>query len=194
MDGSAPLSGLLVQLIKDADTAIQGQTDEAGFFELTDIPPGDYLLNVVDYVSLRQGRMRMRHEGIWIESGKTHQVELIFGDGFQVTGTVQGLPAEMPDRIIIIRRPGGLAPEDIPPTDKNVQIEAAKFLVASSRIDDNNEYVIEDLTPGTYFFEILKNPFKGESIPEFEIRDRTPYYRAEITIGTQDIQHDVTVE
>lgn len=193
VDGSAPMAGLLVQLIKDANTKYDATTDGAGFFAVKEVPEGEYLLNVVDYEALRQGHFRMRQMAVWIAPGKVLQVDLAFGVGARISGRVSRVPDGL-ITVIIARRPGGPAPEHVSPLDKDTQIQSAKFLAASAKVQDDGTYVLEDLEPGTYIVEVLQQQRTGESLTQFAERDRTPHARAEVTIADQDLTLDLDTD
>lgn len=189
-DPDGPKAGLLVQLILNSETKYDTSTDDTGFFELL-VPPGDYLLNVVDLPAMRRGEMVMRTQGVILEPGDQQQVELPFGGGVSVSGTVSGLVGPGPF-LVFVRRPGGTAPEDVPIDDQDEQIESAKYLAGTAIIQPDGTYEVVDLEPGTYILEVPVIPARVEDL-DLETMDRTPYYRAQIVVGEEDSVHDIAI-
>ncbi|MGE3166467.1 MAG: carboxypeptidase-like regulatory domain-containing protein [Planctomycetota bacterium] len=193
IDGSSPMAGLLVQLIRSAALKYDTTTDEAGYFTVKEVPSGEYLLNVVDYAALRAGHFRMRQQPVWIGPGELLAVDLVFGQGARIRGTVSGLP-DAPIHVIIARRLGGPAPEAVSPLDQDQQIESAKFLAASAKVEADGSYELEDLAPGTYMVEVLAQQREGETLSDFARRDRTPPARTEVTIVDEDLRLDLVAQ
>jgi hypothetical protein len=168
-------AGIMVQLIS-GNPLQQSVTDAAGHFRFECLKNGEYMLSFVDIAAMQQGKGTMKSRTVQVEKADTYEVEVIFGLGHKIHGTVKGLPPA-PMRMLTLRRLGGPAPPEEPdPTDMTAVVEASKYQAGVGFITGENVYEVTDLEPGTYILEIPNN------------------YRAEITVKDKDVKHDIEIK
>jgi hypothetical protein len=188
-----PKPGIMVQLMSSGPIQ-QGMTDSAGRARFEGIKPGEYLLNLVDMAAMQKGTMAIKTRAVTVEGEEEVEIEVVYGVGRTVHGTITGLPPG-PMRMVTLRRPGGPAPEDLNPLDTDASIEAAKYQAGMGMIRADGTYEITDLEPGTYILEIPKMPSNPTDLDAYAKMDRTPYDRREVTVKEgEDLSLDITVE
>ena len=52
----------------------------------------------------------------------------------------------------------------------------------------------QDVEAGSYFLEVLKMPQDPMDMEAYNKMDRTPHYRARITVSSEDVEHNVKIE
>ena len=128
-----------------------------------------------------------------IVEGQTHHEEILYGVGVKVRGKIEGMDYRA-FQTVTLRRPGGPPPEEVNPLDMEAGIRAAEFNTGMGFMLPDNTYEIMDVPPGTYWLELLATPDNPADIVAMAAMDRTPFYRAKIVVGEEDIEHDMTVE
>ena len=73
-------------------------------------------------------------------------------------------------------------------------MEAAKYQAGIGFVLPDDTYRITDVTPGTYIMEMPVMPSDPSDLQAYAAMDRTPQYRAEITVADKDLRHDIEVK
>ena len=186
-----PRRGMMIRLL--GAQMRQSSSDGEGRFRFKGLKAGDYLLNVVDFSAMQTGKGGMKQRVVGVAEGEEKEVEIVFGTGVSVSGTVTGLPPA-PTRMVVLRRPGGPLPEDVDPTDMRVAVEASRHQAGVGFISPEGAFQIVDVEPGKYTLEVPKMPANPADLEAFGKTDRRPYYRQEITVRDRDVTHDIEVK
>lgn len=180
----APLENWLIQVF---DTELRGVTDKSGKFEIAEVPVGEHLVNVLDGKNYASGVFAIRILTVPVRPNETVHLNVEFGNGQQISGSLKGL-ADGEAAMIMIRRDGGPLPEDIEPRDRELQIEASKFVAAYGSVrPGGEEFTIIDVEPGTYSVDVI-------SVTPIDPSNPTPplvLYRKRIVITDQPITLDI---
>jgi hypothetical protein len=192
LEGGKPKAGVMAQLL-GAGPMQQTMTDADGRFRFQGLKLGEYSVNVVDVSGMQKGRMALKSRGVVAEAPELYELEVIFGIGKKVFGTVKGLPPA-PMRMVTLRRPGGPLPEELSPLDMKAAVEANKYQVGVGFVTPDNKYEIVDIEPGTYILETVKMPDNPTDLKAYEKMDRIPHYREEITVKDEDLEHNIEIK
>ncbi len=192
LEGEKAKPGMMVQMI-GAGPIQQAFTDTTGQFRFKGLKPGDYLLNIMDVAAMQKGKMVMKSRTLTLGREEEKAVEVVFGTGHRVFGTIKGLPPA-PMRMITMRRPGGPAPEKLSPLDMKSAVEAGKYQAGIAMVTPEDKYEIPDIEPGAYLIEVAKMPDDPTDMAAYEKMDRTPHYRKEITVEKKDLEHDIEIK
>ena len=138
---------------------------------------------------MQTGKVAMKSRPVVLEPGDQYVLDVTFGSGYRIFGTVKGLPPS-PMRMITLRRPGGPAPEELKPIDMAAAFEASKYQVGMGMVRPDDKYEISDIEPGTYIIEISKMPAHPTDLEAYKSMDRTPHYRHEIVLEKEDVEHN----
>ncbi len=190
LEVEAPKPGVMVQIMSTGDLK-QGMTDKAGVFVQKGLKPGDYQVNAMDMTDVAKGKMRYKPLAVVIADGP-NEVEVVFGVGHKIWGKVEGLPPAI-QRMVVLRRPGGPAPEDVRPTDVKASLEAQKYQIGVGFITADDRYEIEDLDPGEYILEIPKMPQDPTDLAAYETMDRTPHFSKKVEVKDKDVELDIKI-
>ncbi len=185
-----PFTGATIQVVGDAPMKM-GTTDAEGRATFDGLPPGSYMVTVIDMASMQQGAMNQKVKGVTIEPGKDQRLEIVIGAGQKVFGKVTGL-ADVGMIQVTLRRPDGPAPEDLDYTNIETLMESTKYL-AGQTIAIDGAYSIEDVEPGEYILEIPRMPENPMDLAAYQTMDRTPHFRKTVEVGNQDLEIDIDV-
>lgn len=183
-----PMAGFLVQLVGDG--LLQATTDAEGGFTISDVPAGEWLLNVIDVETLRSGVHAMQMRGVTVAPGALIEERFVFGLGHRVHGVLEGLPRGGPEVLIAVFRPGGPDLVGAPLADKALQYEEAKFLAGSCTAAPGARYEVPDILPGRYLLEVRAAPGPD---PRLEPVWPAPLLRREIEVGDEELELDLVV-
>jgi hypothetical protein len=128
-----------------------------------------------------------------VETPELHELEVVFGIGRKVYGTVKGLPPA-PMRMVTLRRPGGPLPEEMSPLDMKAAVEASRYQAGVGFVTPDNKYEIPDIEPGTYILEVARMPDNPTDLKAYEKMDRRPHYRKEVTVEDEDLEHNIEIK
>lgn len=182
-----PMEGTLVQLV--AAEMFQATTGADGGFLMDGVPPGDYLLNVVDVPTVRTGIMAIKASGVRIDPGQVVEREVVFGTGVRVFGDLLGVhDPHGPPLLVCLRSPGSPPLEGAPLSDRRLQLESAKYLAGSCYARAGETYEIQDVEPGTYELEVSQVP--DPSTP-LTASWPAPLYKALLIVSRQDVQQSI---
>lgn len=186
-------AGLLVQLMGEGPMQMSS-TDADGKFLIERLPPGGYLLNVLDASSMAAGKgMKMKSKPVEIVADETVKVEFLFGVGVKVHGRVSGAKSASGMMVVTLRRPGGPGPEDVDPLEFSTQLDSARYQAGVAIVGADGTYVIEDIEPGTYVLELPVMPSDPLDFESYSKMDRTPPFRREVTVEKKDLEVDIFV-
>lgn len=188
---TGPVSGLLIQL-KSLDELIQGRTDAAGEFILNDVPPGDYVLNVVDIEAVATGLMRMKTRGVTVGPGELIEENFEIGTGVSVRGRVSGVDGDLTRILVSILRPGAPELTGTQLGDQGPQIDLAKFVEGSDFLDKSDAtYEVIDIPPGTYELriQVMPDPSSSRSNPW-----PAPIHSMRIEVGEVELEENIAVQ
>lgn len=192
-DANGPRVGLMVQVIGTGFMQ-NTTTGKDGGFSFKGIKRGAYMVQFIDIAAMQKGKMTMKVESIAIEDNQLVEIDMVFGVGHKISGTVEGLPPA-PFNVVQLRRPGGILPEELDPLDIESQMKDAKYQAGIGMVMANGKYEIIDVEPGEYFLEIPKMPKDPTDMEAYaKMKDRTPHYRRKITVREKDMTHDIKVK
>lgn len=181
-----PQAGMMVQVFS-AKTMQQVISDDEGIFRIENLPDGEYGLTIIDAQRMFSGGGGgMRTRTVEAVSGTTTTLEIAFGTGATVSGTIDGLP-DRPMNMITLRRPGGPAPEDLDPLDMTAGVEAARYQAGMAMVGPDGAFAMEDIEPGEYILEIPAMPDDPTDVEAYQTMDRTPVHRRTIQVGESDM-------
>jgi len=189
LESGEPKVGCMLQVMSGGGFFRQAATSADGTCRIEPLVASDFQVNIIDTST---GRMRLKTRGVTIESGATTELEVVFGVGVKIRGKVEGLPPT-PQRLVMLRRPGGPAPEELDPTDMSANIGAQKFQAGIAFIGPDDTYVLEDLEPGEYVLEIPKMPADPTDLEAYKSMDRTPHFRKKIEVRDKDVELDIRI-
>ncbi len=192
VEDDAGKPGIMIQLISDGPIT-QAFSDAQGRFRFEGLKSGEYMLTIIDVAGMQQGKPRMKTRVVAVEGEETTELEVLFGMGYRVYGTIKGLPPA-PMRMVTLRRPGGPAPEEIDPLDVKASVTAGSYQVGMGFVTDEGAYDVADVAPGTYILEIPKMPKDPTDMAAYAKMDRTPHYRKEITVKEKDLKLDIEIK
>ncbi|MEM7167836.1 MAG: hypothetical protein AAF581_20460 [Planctomycetota bacterium] len=179
-----PLENWLIQVFESGQQTV---TNATGHFEIKDVPPGEHLVNVLDGKMYATGVFSLRILTVPVRPNEVVHLDVEFGNGQPISGTVLGLAAEEA-AMILIRRPGGPAPEDVDPFDRDMQIEASKFIAAYGGVKAGETgFQMVDVEPGTYFLEVMSVTPVDPNNPTH----RLILHREEITVDKTPLTFDI---
>jgi len=186
----APRAGTLVQLMARDGLLLQATVDERGEYQISDVPPGDYLLNVVDIPAVRSGVMTMKSRGITVGPGELVEQNFVFGTGYRVLGTIEGIPEGVAKVLIALYRPGAPRVAGTALSDRTLPLEAAKYLAGSTYVEGTSAWQISDVEPGSYRLEVTVPP--DPATPRSEAWP-PPLFEAEVTVGERDLERPIVI-
>ncbi len=189
-EGEQPKVGLMVQLLGHGFK--QGISDADGKAKFVGLAAGEYLVNAVGGSPLR-GKMSVKTRPIELTGEGESEIEIVFGVGSSVRGSVRGLPKTIPMRLVTLRRPGGPGPEDVDPTDMKATMAAARFQAGTGFVAPDDTYVIPDVDPGEYILEVPRMPENPLDMKAMAKMDRTPYFRKTVKVGKTDLELDIVI-
>lgn len=187
-----PRAGMMVQLMSESPLK-QGFTNREGRFRFEGLEPGEYLVNIIDLALMQSGKGGMKQRVVALEEGESRELEVVFGIGVSISGTIKGLPPA-PMRMVNLRRPGGPLPEEVKPMDMKAAVEAGKYQAGIGFVSQDGKYKIDDVEPGKYVLEIPRMPDNPGDLQALAEMDRTPHYRREIIVRDRDITRDIEIE
>lgn len=186
--GEETKAGVMIQLIGIDQPVQMANTDAEGSYRITGVRIGEYAIQVMDLGSAGStGGTPMRIRSLLVETEGDVEFDLDFRAGRAISGKIAGVPGMT---VVIVRRPDGLAPEDMDPMDLRSQIEFAKSQAGMTMISEDGEYRVEGVEPGEYLLEVPRmsmNP-GGETNA-----DRKPYFRKSIRVGDKDLEVDIEI-
>jgi hypothetical protein len=190
-EAGEPKAGMMVQLI--GGELKQTFSDAGGRFRFQGAGAGEYLLQFMDLGALQKGKMLTKSRYLELAEGQALELEVVFGLGRRISGTVKGLPPA-PLRMVQLRRPGGPPPEALSPTDTKRTIAAGRYQAGIAMIDAEGNFELTDIEPGEYILEIPRMPADPSDISAYEKMDRTPHHREEVRIGDRDLELRIEIE
>jgi protocatechuate 3,4-dioxygenase beta subunit len=183
--------GMMAQLIGEAGMK-QGFTSLDGRFEFKGLREGAYLLNVMDLAAMAKQRWVLRSRAVTVVEGADAEVELVFGIGRKVSGKIEGLQTGLMTAITL-RRPGGLAPEEVDPLDIKAYVESARHQAGVTLAAGDGPYEIADVESGEYVLEVVKVPANPADWETYSEASRVPLFRKEVTVRDRDLELDIRV-
>jgi hypothetical protein len=191
-EGEKPRVGMMVQAY-GAGPLQMSTSDADGHFLIERLPPGEYLITLLDPRGMAAGKgMTMKTRQISIGIDERKEMKVVFGTGYRVHGTVEGLP-DMPMRLVTLRRPGGKGPEEYSPIEMDDAMEAARYQAGTALVGDDGGFEIIDVEPGTYILEIPAMPGNPMDLDAYSRMDRTPYFRKEVVVRGKDVELEVRI-
>lgn len=185
VDGEVPQPGKVVLLSSTHSPSQSTVSDEEGRFLLEDVAAGEYGLHVSDMQAGRQGVLKSAE--VVVREDETLQVVIDLAAGRRIFGSMR---ASSPGTFcqVVVRRPGGTAPQDLPPLEF-----AQSFLHAagSAQARCNGDYEIRGIDPGRYLLEAYRLPEDPSDISAYQSLDRRPLFQQEIQVGERDLQIDI---
>ncbi len=186
---AGPMPKILIQL--KGERLRQATTDDQGEFILSDVPPGKYLLSAIDVPTLKTGLMGIKYRGVEVPSGGVVDEEFLFGEGFRVHGSIDGLPPIADRRYLVtVRRLGGPQLTGTPLSDQSLQVEAAKFVAGSCYVSPGQDYQIPDIDPGTYDLDVSATPSPSSAPSD---RWPPPLFRTQIEVGEAELEYPISI-
>jgi hypothetical protein len=189
-------AGLLVQVMGEGPLQMSS-TDADGKFLVQRLPPGGYVVNVIDASAMAAGKgMKLKSKPVDVAQDETAHVEFLFGVGVKVHGRVSGGSSggsALGMQIVTLRRPGGPNPEETDPLEFSGQMDAARYQAGVAIVGADGTYVIEDIEPGTYILEIPVLPSDPLDFEGYSKIDRTPKFRRELVVEAKDVEVDIFV-
>ena len=183
--GGEPRPGVMIQLMGTSGMKM-ATTDSEGSFHISGITPGTYIVQAVDMGS-------MMSEGMSGALGRQLTVEIVDGEYTEidfappagtvtVAGTIAGELGSM--TIVTLRSEGGLAPEELDPTDFDAQMEQAQYQAGTAFAGEDGVFEMEGVEPGTYILEVMSMDFDPAKpdIGAMMNMDRTPAIRQEVVV------------
>src|SRR5262249_26242668 len=168
-------------------------TTGEGAYLLEKLPPGNWVVTFMDSSTLGAGKgMSFKMRQVTIANEEQKHLDVAFGTGHAVSGTVYGLPPG-PMRMVTLRRPGGKAPEELDPMDIDAQFEAARYQGGVAFVGTDGHFEIKDVEPGTYIIEVPAMPEDPTDLEAYTKMDRTPRFRKEIEVGKSDVTIDISI-
>jgi hypothetical protein len=194
LEQDKPKGGMMIQIMGGAVPMKQVMTDATGEFFFNNLGAGDYVLNIMDLAGMQQGKMSVKTRVVSVENERTSEVTIAIGAGRKVFGKVKGYPAA-PMRVLTLRKPGGPNPEDVKQVDIKASLEGAKYQVGVAIVAQDDTYEIVDIEPGAYILEAPRMPADPTDLESYaKMEDRTPYYRKELTVKDEDLEHDIEIK
>lgn len=162
VDGmEGPIPSIHIQL--QGEKLIQGKTDSAGEFVVSDVPPGDYVINAVDMTAVTSGIMRVKSRGTSVRSGEITEENFEMGFGFSVFGKVSGLKGDHNKVLVSILRDGAPDLTGSPVGDKILQYELAKHVEGSAFVKADHSFEVIDIPTGKYELRVQYMPSSDSS-------------------------------
>jgi protocatechuate 3,4-dioxygenase beta subunit len=157
VDAEAALAGLLLKAASQGGNVL-AVTDEAGGFQLKDVPPGRYVL-VASHDAFVPGR-----QNIMIgEDRITRAVRIELEKGESLSGTLS-----LPDNSLVA---GAM-----------VSLRDSTGLVKKAQSDGRGKYLVQGLVPGSYLFSVRTG--STEKSGPFEVKIRAGSNRLDYQIGS----------
>ncbi len=188
-DLSGPMVGLVVQL--QGLELIQAKTNAEGEFTLNDVPPGDYVVQVVDMEAIASGLMRIKSRGTSVGPGQLVEENFELGTGFSVFGKVSGLTVEPNRALVTVLRAGAPDLTGTQLGDQLLQFELQKHVEGSDFVDKEFTYEVIDVPTGTYELrlQIMPDPQSSRSDPW-----PAPAIRMTIEVGDKDLEENLELK
>ena len=189
VEDDKPLGGMLVQLMGDGPI-LRAMAGADGGFRFDKLRTGNYILTVMDLAGMQKGRMRLKSLPITLADEEATELEVTYGTGVKVSGTVEGVPLTGM-QLVTLRRPGGPLPEELDPLDSKSTFEATRYQVGTGLVKPDGTYEIEDVPPGQYILEVPAMPDDPSNFAAYKDLDRTPRVRKTIDVKEKDVKLDV---
>ena len=120
-----------------------------------------------------------------LEAGEERDVEITFGGGYSVAGRVENAtPGKM--LLVQLRAKGGLGPEEYDPFDMAEASKAARYVRGVGMVRPDGTFTLRDVAPGEYILEVPPMPDNIMDMQAYSEMDRTPLYRATITVEEEN--------
>lgn len=195
LDGDEPAAGFMIQAVGGSGNLRPTTTSADGRFRIQGLDSGEYVLNTMDMSGMSQGKLRLRRHVVDVRAGEIHDVTIRYGTGHRIHGKVSGMPeATGGPRMVLLRRPGGPAPEDQDPLGVESSVEAGKYQAGFGMIAPDSTWEIADVEPGEYILEIPRLPENPTDPGAYEGLDRTPLFRRDVTVRERDLKIDIEIE
>ncbi len=153
--GEDPMAYKMLQLVGPGGVYTV-TTDVDGAYNLDRITPGEYVVQVFDPAQLAVGNfmgMQIHQQVVEIVEGQDGPLDLGPRGHVTLAGRIEG--ADAGDTVsILLRRPGGPAPEEVSATEFADLLEAARYQAGQAVRDVDGVYTIKYLEPGTYILEV----------------------------------------
>ncbi len=182
-----PSPGMMAQIFSGG-TFQQAMTDAEGAFRFENLPDGEHALMFMDLANAMRpgGGSGIRTRTVEVGAGETTTLEIAFGTGQTVRGTVENHPGGAM-RMVTLRRPGGPAPEEMDPLDMEAAVVSARYQIGMAMLGPDGEFAIADIEPGEYILEIPALPDDPTDLQAYQEMDRTPLHRETITVRESDV-------
>ncbi|NIA14132.1 MAG: hypothetical protein GWP08_08625, partial [Nitrospiraceae bacterium] len=178
-----PQPNLMAQMVGENGMQM-ATTDADGRFDIQHVTPGKYIVQLVDINAMMSGGTAMpRQRPADVIDGETTVVDFSPPPGsVPVNGTITGDLGNM--TFVMLRKEGGIAPEDLDPFDMAAQIEQMDFLGGNTMVGPDGSFSLEGVQPGDYILEVMTMDFDmtNPDLNTMANMDRTPVIRQNITI------------
>lgn len=187
-----PRPGLMVEVINKSTGIKNATSGSDGRFEWGSLPPGKYLLTATDVAATQKGKMKIKTRAVVVEGSEVHDLEIVYGQGFKVTGKIEGRTFSAMQPIYLLKR-DGTSSKDLNPLDLDSEHRFCRSLVGMC-IVTQGEYTIEDVPPGDYVLEVPAMPENPMDMSGYAEMDKTPVYRRNITVGSGDLKYNIRID
>lgn len=187
-----PRAGQMIQVMSKSGGMKMATSAADGRFEWTSLAPGKYLLTVTDLAAAQMGKMKIKTRAVVVEGSELHEVEIVYGQGFKVSGKIEGRTMSAMQPVYILRR-DGTSTKDINPMDLDSQHQLYRSLVGMCMVTQG-EFVIDDVPPGEYVIEVPAMPENPMDMAGYAEMDKTPVYRRDVTVRSGDLKHDIHID
>jgi len=184
-EGGSGLAGVLVQLAGPGPVKM-GTSSATGKVTFDGLPAGDHLLTATDMADPQAG-MRLQTRHVTLGRSESAEVEVSFGDGFDVSGSLEGFEPGAA-QMVTLRRPEGFGPEEYDPLEVGQAIEAGRHQVGFAMVLPGGKFRMRDIPPGEYLIEIPVLPDNVMDFTAYSKMDRTPWHRSRITVDDEDLE------
>ncbi|MEM7234815.1 MAG: carboxypeptidase-like regulatory domain-containing protein, partial [Planctomycetota bacterium] len=191
-EGGEPKVNLIVQVMGDAGMK-QGATNREGSFRAEGLALGECFVNIMEMNPANPGAMKLRSRVVAIEGSDEQELNIVFGEGYKIVGKVTGMPKTQATRIAMLRKPGGVDPNTVSPSDMKAQLELGKHRAGIGMMDADGNFEIPDIEPGEYVLDIPRYPADPTDLAAYETMDRTPLHQGKVVVKDRDVELKIDV-